>query len=404
MSGKAGSTTRSRGWIAPSRRFDRTPSPPRSCSCATCEAIQRLGQGRLAEALAAFVEAQRLQSLMVTPDPLAIQARGLQVQTLVRMGDVPAARAALAAPSDAEREYAETRAALAAIHWPSGTLEAPSRTSRRCSRARHRSFATSRSSTRSSSTPSRATRSVTARRRRMTWSGRSTSPSRTRSSSRSSSRRRAISSSGTRGTARRMPPFSRTSSTSSPGRRSRRGAASPELQEDAHRERDPRAPLPPEQPVGARDRGRDLPLHEHREDAHAPHLREARTRIGAPRRSIARASSGCSDHRRDGSLGRPLTRGAPVVALTRSGGCALIPPATTLCPWTNILGRRTYVIRIRGVLSDRLLTAFPGLRVAHGSWRHRARGRAARPGRAARGPRRIEALGLELLEVRRSRR
>ena len=42
-----------------------------------------------------------------------------------------------------------------------------------------------------------------------------------------------------------------------------------------------------------------------------------------------------------GSLGRPLTPGAPVVALTRSGGCALIPPATTLGSWTNILNRRT---------------------------------------------------------------
>jgi LuxR family maltose regulon positive regulatory protein len=78
--------------------------------------IQRLGQGRLAKAVAAFVEVQRLQSVMVTPDPLASQACGLRVQTLVRMGDVPAAQAALATQADAGREYAETRAALAAIH------------------------------------------------------------------------------------------------------------------------------------------------------------------------------------------------------------------------------------------------------------------------------------------------
>jgi LuxR family maltose regulon positive regulatory protein len=76
---------------------------------------QRLGQGRLAKAVAAFVEVQRIQSLMVTPGPLAILARGFRVQTLVRMGDVPAARAALATESDAGREYAESRAALAAI-------------------------------------------------------------------------------------------------------------------------------------------------------------------------------------------------------------------------------------------------------------------------------------------------
>jgi LuxR family maltose regulon positive regulatory protein len=78
--------------------------------------IQRLGQGRHAEALAAFGEVQRLQSLMASSDPLAIQARGLRAQTLVRLGDLPAARAALATASDAEREHAETRAALAAIH------------------------------------------------------------------------------------------------------------------------------------------------------------------------------------------------------------------------------------------------------------------------------------------------
>jgi LuxR family maltose regulon positive regulatory protein len=77
--------------------------------------IQRLGQGRLAETLAAFRETQRLQSLMASSDPLAVQAHGLQVQTLVRLGDLQAARAALATASDAEREHAEMRSALAAI-------------------------------------------------------------------------------------------------------------------------------------------------------------------------------------------------------------------------------------------------------------------------------------------------
>ena len=62
------------------------------------------------------------------------------------------------------------------------------------------------------------------------------------------------------------------------------------------------------------------------------------TRIGAQRRWIARASWGCSDHPRDQSLGRPLT--APRV-VTRSGGCAFIPPAPTLRSWTNTLGQRS---------------------------------------------------------------
>jgi LuxR family maltose regulon positive regulatory protein len=78
--------------------------------------IHSLGEGRVAKAAAAFREVQRLNSQMVTPDPLAIQARGLHVQALVRMGDVPAARVVLTTTPEAERAYAEMRAGLAAIH------------------------------------------------------------------------------------------------------------------------------------------------------------------------------------------------------------------------------------------------------------------------------------------------
>jgi len=82
--------------------------------------IQRLGQGHLAAAVAELVEAQRLQALMVSPDPLAIQARGLQVQALVRLGDLEGARSALTSATEAERDHAETLAALAAIRLAEG--------------------------------------------------------------------------------------------------------------------------------------------------------------------------------------------------------------------------------------------------------------------------------------------
>jgi hypothetical protein len=67
------------------------------------------------------------------------------------------------------------------------------------------------------------------------------------------------------------------------------------------------------------------------------------------------------------------------------------------------VGRAHYVIRVRGVLSDRLLSAFPGLRsraecgdtVLAGTLPDQA----ALYGVLAQ----IEALGLELLEVRRPR-
>ncbi len=78
--------------------------------------LQRLGQGRLAEAKVSFAETQRLQSLLVSPDPIAIWARGCLAQVLTRLGDLPGARAALDTASDGELEYADTRAAFAAVH------------------------------------------------------------------------------------------------------------------------------------------------------------------------------------------------------------------------------------------------------------------------------------------------
>jgi hypothetical protein len=68
------------------------------------------------------------------------------------------------------------------------------------------------------------------------------------------------------------------------------------------------------------------------------------------------------------------------------------------------MGPPHYVIRVRGVLSDRLLTAFPGLRSrAERGYTELA---GALPDQAALHGvlAQIEALGLELLEVRRSRR
>ncbi len=68
------------------------------------------------------------------------------------------------------------------------------------------------------------------------------------------------------------------------------------------------------------------------------------------------------------------------------------------------LGPTQYVIRVRGVLSDRLLTAFAGLRSR--SERGDTVLVGALPDQAALHGvlAQIEALGLELLEVRRARR
>ena len=89
--------------------------------------LQRLGQGRPAEALASLAEAQRLQSQLLAPDPLAIAARALEAQTLAGLGDAVAARTVLETASGPEGEFAETRIALAAIHLaerdPRGALD-----------------------------------------------------------------------------------------------------------------------------------------------------------------------------------------------------------------------------------------------------------------------------------------
>ena len=191
--------------------------------------LQRLGQGRLAEAKASFAETQRLQSLLVSPDPLAIWARGCLAQVLMRTGRPSGSSGRARRPRQTASSSMPTREPRSRRSIsPSGILARRSMTSRRVTAHGDgaRSFATSRSSMRSSSTPSHGTCSATRGPPRTTSSAHSTSPSPTRSSSRSSSRRRAISSSGTPGTARRMRRCSRTSSTCSRGRRCPLDAAS----------------------------------------------------------------------------------------------------------------------------------------------------------------------------------
>ena len=89
--------------------------------------LHRLGQQRPAEALVSLAEAQRLQSQLLAPDPLAVSARALEAQTLAGLGDAAAARTLLESASGPEREFAETRIALAAIHLaerdPRGALD-----------------------------------------------------------------------------------------------------------------------------------------------------------------------------------------------------------------------------------------------------------------------------------------
>ena len=126
---RAGSTRRRR-WLDRAEHALRPDAEPaKAILVRYAGALQRLGQGRPGEALASFAEAQRLQSQLPRPDPLAIcgpRAPGTDARG-------PGRRRWLLGPCSrprptAEREFAETRIALAAIHLaerdPRGALDA----------------------------------------------------------------------------------------------------------------------------------------------------------------------------------------------------------------------------------------------------------------------------------------
>lgn len=89
-------------------------------------------------------------------------------------------------------------------------------------------------------------------------------------------------------------------------------------------------------------------------------------------------------------------------ALTRSGGCPVIRGVATLAAMDNISKTTKYEIRVRGLLSDRLLSAFPEMRAR--ARNHETVLTGTLPDQSALHGvlGRIEALGLELLEVRRA--
>jgi LuxR family transcriptional regulator, maltose regulon positive regulatory protein len=74
-----------------------------------------LVRGRDAEALAVFRTAERLAGLLVTGSPQVTRTRALLVHTLVRMGAIGRAEAALAEMDEQQRELGEIRIAVAAL-------------------------------------------------------------------------------------------------------------------------------------------------------------------------------------------------------------------------------------------------------------------------------------------------
>ena len=75
-----------------------------------------MAQGRFEEALAALRAAERMEDLLAGTHAFAVAGRARLIQTQVRMGQLAAARAAIAEISEAERAISEMRAAAATIH------------------------------------------------------------------------------------------------------------------------------------------------------------------------------------------------------------------------------------------------------------------------------------------------
>jgi LuxR family maltose regulon positive regulatory protein len=86
--------------------------------------LLRLTEGRFEEALAAFREAARMQTLLASEHPLTHELRNRIVQAQARMGDTAAARAALAGMSAAERARADMLIAAATLHLAEGDPQA----------------------------------------------------------------------------------------------------------------------------------------------------------------------------------------------------------------------------------------------------------------------------------------
>jgi LuxR family maltose regulon positive regulatory protein len=84
------------------------------------EALLRLGQQRIEDALTAIRDAERLQARLVSEHPLALDLRGRLLRSQVRLGETAAVSAALDGMSEDERDRGEIRIAAAALALAEG--------------------------------------------------------------------------------------------------------------------------------------------------------------------------------------------------------------------------------------------------------------------------------------------
>jgi LuxR family maltose regulon positive regulatory protein len=85
--------------------------------------LLRLGQGRIHDALDAFGRAERIRTMLPADDLVTIESHTRMLETLVRLGEVEAAKGMLAEIGEPERERAELRLAGAAVALANGAPE-----------------------------------------------------------------------------------------------------------------------------------------------------------------------------------------------------------------------------------------------------------------------------------------
>jgi LuxR family maltose regulon positive regulatory protein len=109
-------------------RADRTlrarVEPAMGCLMQMVRGVALVVRGQVEEGIARFLEAERLEVLLATSPPIALQLRALILDARLRLGETSAVRAALQDMGDAEREWGEMRVMRASLALAEGAPQA----------------------------------------------------------------------------------------------------------------------------------------------------------------------------------------------------------------------------------------------------------------------------------------
>jgi LuxR family transcriptional regulator, maltose regulon positive regulatory protein len=112
-------------WLERAERIQRQfVQPTAALMMYATQGLLAFAQGRDAESVAAFGDAQRMEGLLVTPHILATRARAASLEVLIRVGEREQVEQALADMNDEVRDASEMRVVVAALRLAQGEPEA----------------------------------------------------------------------------------------------------------------------------------------------------------------------------------------------------------------------------------------------------------------------------------------